>query len=105
MMSSACASTDAKGQEAGREAEAGSRPSRSFQDFILTKQQSKIHGMLDDNTQNENENRAPQPHVPECDTQTHKESAEETIKRMRAFPERAAKLREAVRAIREANTR
>lgn len=32
-------------------------------------------------------------------------SPEETIKRMRAFPERAAKLRETIRAIRESSSR
>jgi hypothetical protein len=36
---------------------------------------------------------------------TMENSPEETIKRMRAFPERAAKLRELIRALREADTR
>ena len=36
---------------------------------------------------------------------TQENSPEETIKRMRALPERAAKLREALRTLREANSR
>lgn len=36
---------------------------------------------------------------------TMENTPEETIKRMRAFPERAAKLRELIRALREADTR
>jgi hypothetical protein len=36
---------------------------------------------------------------------TMENSPEETIKRMRAFPERAAKLRELIRALREADPR
>ncbi|MEK6321967.1 MAG: hypothetical protein AABN33_09820 [Acidobacteriota bacterium] len=36
---------------------------------------------------------------------TMENSREETIKRMRSFPERAAKFRETLRAIREANSR
>lgn len=36
---------------------------------------------------------------------TMENSPEETIRRMRAFPERAAKLRELIRALREADTR
>ena len=36
---------------------------------------------------------------------TLENSPEETIRRMRAFPERAAKLRETLRALREANSR
>ena len=36
---------------------------------------------------------------------TQENSPEETIRRMRALPERAAKLREALRALREANSR
>ena len=36
---------------------------------------------------------------------TMSNSREETIRRMRAFPERAAKFREKLRALREANSR
>ncbi len=36
---------------------------------------------------------------------TMENSPEETIRRMRAFPERAAKLRELIRALREADAR
>lgn len=36
---------------------------------------------------------------------TTENTPEETIKRMRAFPERAAKLRELIRALREADAR
>jgi hypothetical protein len=36
---------------------------------------------------------------------TMENTPEETIKRMRAFPERAAKLRELIRALREADPR
>jgi len=36
---------------------------------------------------------------------TMENTPEETIRRMRAFPERAAKLRELIRALREADTR
>ena len=36
---------------------------------------------------------------------TLENTREETIRRMRAFPERAAKLRELIRALREADTR
>lgn len=36
---------------------------------------------------------------------TMSNSREETIKRMRSFPERAAKFREKLRALREANSR
>ena len=36
---------------------------------------------------------------------TMENTPEETIKRMRAFPERAAKLRELIRALREADAR
>ena len=36
---------------------------------------------------------------------TMENSREETIKRMRSLPERAAKLRELIRALREADTR
>jgi hypothetical protein len=64
--------------------------------------------MMEDNPQNENETQAPQPHEPhdpKCNTKTHEESAEETIKRMRALPERIAKFKETIRALREANTR
>ena len=61
--------------------------------------------MTEETPHNENESRAPQPHVPECNTQTHKESREETIKRMRALPERIAKFEEVLRELREANTR
>lgn len=61
--------------------------------------------MTEDNSQNKNESRAPQPHDPKCNTKTHKESAEETIKRMRALPERIAKFKEALRELGEANTR
>ena len=53
----------------------------------------------------EEENRAPQPHDPKCNTKTHEESAEETIKRMRGLPERIAKFKEALRELRETNTR
>lgn len=36
---------------------------------------------------------------------TMENTPEETIRRMRSFPERAAKLRELIRALREADTR
>ena len=36
---------------------------------------------------------------------TQENSPEETIRRMRALPERAAKFRETIRALREANSR
>lgn len=36
---------------------------------------------------------------------TQENSPEETLRRMRAFPERAAKLIETIRALREADTR
>ena len=36
---------------------------------------------------------------------TMENTPEETIRRMRAFPERAAKLREQIRALRETDTR
>ena len=61
--------------------------------------------MVDDNSHKENKNRAPQPHVPECNTKTYQDLREETIKRMRALPERIAKFEEVIRALREANTR
>ena len=61
--------------------------------------------MTEDNSQNENETRAPQPHNPKCDTKTHIDSPEETIKRMRGLPERIAKFKEALRELGEANTR
>lgn len=64
--------------------------------------------MIKGNNENENKNRAPQPHEPhdpKCNIKTHEESAEETIKRMRALPERIAKFKETIRALREANTR
>jgi hypothetical protein len=61
--------------------------------------------MIKRNPQNENETQAPQPHDPKCNTKTHIDSPEETIKRMRGLPERIAKFKEALRELRETNTR
>ena len=61
--------------------------------------------MIKGNKQDERETQTPQPHDAKCNTKTHEESAEETIKRMRGLPERIAKFKEALRELRETNTR
>lgn len=64
--------------------------------------------MIEDIPQNENESRAPQPHEPhdaKCNTKTHIDSPEETIKYMRGLPERIAKFKEKLRELRETDTR
>src|SRR2546423_10403169 len=67
-----------------------------FREVIDVDQQTSTDG-LEDQTES---------HVgPERHPITRENSPEETIRRMRSLPERADKLREAVRAIREANSR
>src|SRR2546423_205914 len=67
-----------------------------FREVIDVDQQTSTDG-LEDQTES---------HVgPERHPVTRENSPEETIRRMRSLPERADKLREAVRALREANSR
>ncbi|HKY28132.1 MAG TPA: hypothetical protein VJM12_09315 [Pyrinomonadaceae bacterium] len=61
--------------------------------------------MTEDTPHNENESRAPQPHVAEWKKRTHIDTPEETIKRMRGLPERIAKFKEKLRELGETNTR
>ena len=61
--------------------------------------------MIEENSHNEKENRAPQPHVPECKRKAHIDTPEETIKYMRGLPERIAKFKEKLRELGETDAR